>query len=235
MNFFPTIMAQTPAQNIGLPESSKFKNDLKSVHWITAKSIHERSHGSWTAISLPFADGYCDQKTAMSYMIETEAVAPWSIPMEYNWKPLPFTVRFLLCPDVIPGHWDGRKATLRSIKKSSVVQWVIQAFNVFCKGMPCGLICASIFWLLPTPISFPNRNILSIFISTRQSIYSTLTNAQAFKPNAPWPRICLRHPISPYMKNFNTGAMGPGILWLSWIQKKAKSSLNAHRTIIHKL
>lgn len=46
MNFFPTIMAQTPAQNIGLPESSKFKNDLKSVHWITAKSIHERSHGS---------------------------------------------------------------------------------------------------------------------------------------------------------------------------------------------
>ena len=73
MILLPTIMVQTALPNIRLPESNRFKNDLKCSLLITAGLIHELSHGSSTAISLPFADGYYDQKVVMSYAIKKEA------------------------------------------------------------------------------------------------------------------------------------------------------------------
>ena len=84
MSLFPTIMVQTARPNIRLPESNRFKNDLKCSHLITAGSIHELSHGSSTAISLPFADGYYDQKVVMSYAIKGEADVLQFIMRKYN-------------------------------------------------------------------------------------------------------------------------------------------------------
>ena len=84
MSLFPTIMVQTARPNIRLPESNRFKNDLKCSHLITAGSIHELSHGSSTAISLPFADGYYDQKVVMGYAIKGEADVLQFIMRKYN-------------------------------------------------------------------------------------------------------------------------------------------------------
>jgi len=83
MSLFPTIMVQTAHPNIRLPESNIFKNDLKCLRLITAGLIHELSHGSSIAISLPFADGYYDQKVVMSYAIETEVGALRFITRKY--------------------------------------------------------------------------------------------------------------------------------------------------------